>query len=244
MEGGKMRPYSYTPIKTFIIICLLASCLANELKSQNCVVQFKTYLNKSLDARFKKDRIAMLDSGDVVKILKLYKEDYKVSFGEKKGYVPVSSLICEHFPSDHKTYILTNKSKIEVRILELREESILIQNNIQSGVSVEKDWPITNIEFIKIKKKSTGKGVLIGAASGFAIGLIAGLSSGGSGGYNIQLSGSEAMVVGLFSAVPGALIGGIIGSFGRVIIPINKSQKTYESKKSEIEKHLYQNFKR
>jgi len=100
-----------------------------------------------------------------------------------------------------------------------------------------------NIQTIKFRKKgNVGRNILYGALTGFAIGGGIGLSAGDDdcidnpGSFDIfcRTAEEKAIGTGILLAIPGALIGGIIGSM-KIKIPINGNHKTFRRKKGELQ---------
>jgi len=92
---------------------------------------------------------------------------------------------------------------IEGELLSVRENSLLLMTP-GSGTGVTID--INEIEKIKIKRKNkSGKGALIGAGACLLIGAVVGANSD----FGSETAGGN---LGVIAAVPGALIGGIIGA--------------------------------
>ena len=79
-----------------------------------------------------------------------------------------------------------------------------------------------DIKEIKFRKKGkVGKGFLYGALTGFAVGAIAGFADGDDrGDFEFFTAEEKAILGGIVLAIPGALIGGVIGA-AKIKIPIN-----------------------
>jgi len=92
---------------------------------------------------------------------------------------------------------------IEGELLSVKENSLLVMTSgSETGVTID----INEIEKIKIKRKNkSGKGALLGAGACFLIGSVAGAN-------NSVLRDNVGGNLGLIAAVPGALIGGIVGA--------------------------------
>ncbi len=83
--------------------------------------------------------------------------------------------------------------------------------------------PLANIEKMKARRKGRiGRGVFIGALTGFAIGGLIGLIDGDDppDTFMAYTAGDKAIVLGLPLAVVGAGVGGLLGSI-KVTIPLN-----------------------
>jgi len=113
---------------------------------------------------------------------------------------------------------------IEGELLSVKENSLLVlTSGSETGVTID----INEIEKIKIKRKNkSGKGALLGAGACLLIGSVVGAN-------NSVLRDYVGGKLGVIAAVPGALIGGIIGTM------IPGSYKTIQVKgksPSEIKK--------
>ena len=97
----------------------------------------------------------------------------------------------------------------ELITVKIPQKSLLLLDTEGKDVSID----ITDIKIIKIVKKSK---VLLGAGLGFLIGAgagaLIGLAIWGGGSSDIFTDFEGAMVCGVKSALPGALIGGIWGA--------------------------------
>ena len=109
------------------------------------------------------------------------------------------------------------------------EDSLIVISNFYNY----KKQRIYNYDIKEIKfrnKGNIGKGFAIGALSGFAVGAIAGLAAGDdSEGWIRFTAGQKALVSGVALALPGALIGGMIGA-AKIKIPINGNKMTQKQK--------------
>ena len=105
---------------------------------------------------------------------------------------------------------------------------------------------ITNIETIRIRRKnSIGKGVLIGAVTGFAVGGLIGLISGNDPPCDSQsficlryTAGEKALLAGIPLSAGGAGIGALIGSI-KVQIPINGNINNYTKNKNKLTEYSF-----
>lgn len=91
------------------------------------------------------------------------------------------------------------------------------------------------------KEGNVGKGFLYGALAGCAIGVIVGINMDE---YPLDVYGppsnssERGLATGIAFAIPGALIGGLIGT-AKVNIPIFGSQKNYNEQRAKLEKYKY-----
>lgn len=94
---------------------------------------------------------------------------------------------------------------------------------------------VSSIDKIKFRQKGgVGRGILIGAGTGFLVGGFLGLT--GITDYGIFISlppWQNAIIGGTLFSFPGLVIGGICGSF-RLKIAINRNQRQYEKYKKVI----------
>lgn len=121
----------------------------------------------------------------------------------------------------------------------LNDSSLLVSDYIIFSEYIIDDSPtieleIINIELIETRKRNrVGKGVILGAASGFAVGGLIGLARGDDADYS---AGHNAIRGGVSLAIPGALIGLLVGS-AKVIIPIEGSLFNYNKQKKKLQKY-------
>ena len=111
-------------------------------------------------------------------------------------------------------------------------------NSFLDTARINKTISISNIDKLKIRKKgSVGKGMLIGAATGFAVGGLLGFMGIPDYGVLDELPpGENALAGGFVFSIPGIVIGGVLGSL-RVKIPINKNQDLYQRQKPVIARY-------
>ena len=161
------------------------------------------------------------------------------------------------------SYILKNKAKIEIYktwvtlinspsaeegvLYEIKDSSILVSSSVVLEDYYTRKFETINlhidkIEMIKTRKKGTiGKGVWIGALSGFAVGAIIGVVA-NNGQVSVVgtpvSSGVSAFAVGIPSAAVGAGVGALVGSF-KVRIPINGDMNNYMMQKKKLKKYSF-----
>lgn len=113
-------------------------------------------------------------------------------------------------------------------------------NDSSISIMEKKDFKNKTIMIKDIKKlhfrksNSESKGFLYGALAGFALGAIIG-TLGEDDSFPIPLL---ALAGGITLAVPGTLIGGLIGS-AKVNFPINGNQNNYNMQRAKLEKYKY-----
>ena len=124
-------------------------------------------------------------------------------------------------------------------LYELKDSTILLSNYktysefiIDNNPTIE--LGISNIDLIEVRKKNRlAKGIVLGAVSGFAVGSLIGLARGD----DAESSGGEKAVKGGLSlAIPGALVGMLIGSV-KISFPIEGSLLNFKSHKKELLKY-------
>lgn len=97
---------------------------------------------------------------------------------------------------------------------------------------------VEDIKYLEFRKKgSLGAGVIIGGFIGLGIGRIIGYASGDDDNHGFTKR-DKAFILGWLCILPGAVIGGIIGSV-KVTIPIYGSQNNYKNQKARMEKYKY-----
>ncbi|MEM1321753.1 MAG: hypothetical protein AAGG75_15955 [Bacteroidota bacterium] len=144
---------------------------------------------------------------------------------KKKGWmhdVRDSSILFvkKHSVTYHAQRYIENRSFIRLRDNELTE-------------ALAKD-----IDHIKLKRKhAIYRGALIGAGIGLGLGIMTGLIDGDDKeGWFALTKEQKAVGFGIAFAVPGAVIGGVIGAF-RIRIPLG-SQTAYRKGKRRITRHM------
>ena len=141
----------------------------------------------------------------------------------------------------YKTWITLTEEPFEVNgiLYELRDSTLLMSNYKTYAEFIVDESPtielnIGNIELIETRKRSRlGTGILIGTASGFALGGLIGLARGDD---SDSSAGEKAIKGGISLAIPGALIGMLVGSI-KVSFPIDGSLANYKNKKKELRKY-------
>jgi len=151
----------------------------------------------------------------------------------------------------YRTWVSLNSEPFKIKgvLYEVKYSSILVSSSIViQDYSTDRfemvELHINNIETIKTRRNNNiGRGVLIGAITGFAVGGLIGLLSGDDppcppGSYFcIRFTAEEkALGAGVSLAVSGAGIGALIGSI-KVKIPINGSSNSYNRNKNKLRKY-------
>ncbi len=145
----------------------------------------------------------------------------------------------------YNTWIrFTNDSlKLKGILYELQDSSIVISNSLVVKNYPDGDYELTRIyiqEIAKIKtrrEKNTGRGILIGAVSGFAIGGIIGFMEGDDPpGWFAWTAGEKATIYGTLLGGCGAITGGAIGTI-RIKFTINGNVQSYKNQKKKMQKY-------
>ena len=130
--------------------------------------------------------------------------------------------------------------RVEDASLALLPRAILMQ-----GYDSDQEFTMikaTQIDMVKIRRKgSIGKGVAIGALSGFAAGVILGLIEGDdqpSGSWDVinYTAEAKAIMYGTTFLIPGAIIGAVVGSI-KIKIPIKGNTDTFNKNKQRLKKY-------
>ena len=124
-------------------------------------------------------------------------------------------------------------------LYELKDSSLLVSNYktysdfiIDNNPTLE--LKISNIELIETRKRNrVGKGIIIGAVSGFAVGGLIGLARGDDAENS---AGQKAVIGGVSLAIPGALVGMLVGAV-KVVIPIEGSLIKYKDQRQKLQKY-------
>ncbi len=150
-----------------------------------------------------------------------------------------------------KTWVSLNSEPFKIKgfLFEIKDSSIFVSNSVvMQDYNKDKfetvELNINKIEIIKTRRKnSIGKGVLIGAISGFAIGSLIGLMSGDdppcSSGEWFCLrfnSRQKAMMNGIGLSVIGVGIGALMGTI-KIKIPIDGNIDKYNQNKDKLRKY-------
>lgn len=151
----------------------------------------------------------------------------------------------------YKTWISLNNSphKIKGALYEIKDSSILVSNHRNPYATSRFEtvnFPVNNIETIKIRKKNNvGSGVLAGAIGGLVVGgLIAGLLNDKDNppcvgiGCDLasRLPASEGFTAVFLGVACGAGLGYALGSI-KVKIPINGNIKNYNKHKDKLREY-------
>lgn len=124
-------------------------------------------------------------------------------------------------------------------LYELKDSSVLVSNYktfadfiVDNNPTIELN--INNIELIETRKRNrVGMGIVIGAASGFVVGGLIGLTRGAD---VEQTAGQKAVIGGLSLAAAGGLVGLLVGSV-KVVIPIEGNFIKYKDQRQKLQKY-------
>lgn len=147
----------------------------------------------------------------------------------------------------YKIWLTFNNEPIKLKgigiLYQSKESSILITPFINKRQLISDEYlvefPIKNIETIKLRKnKKIGKGILIGAITGLAVGGLIGLISGDDppDDWFGLTAGEKAIFAGVPLAASGAGIGAILGSI-KMKIPINGSSDKYQKNIAKLREY-------
>lgn len=141
----------------------------------------------------------------------------------------------------YKTWITINpdQSKLKGFLYDKNDSSVIIRGGFKNFKEINpaeftyddlknlpleySSIPFSNIDVMKARRKGrVGRGVLIGALTGLAIGGLIGVISGDDppDTYMALTAGEKALILGMPLAAIGAGVGGLLGSF-KVTIPLN-----------------------
>jgi len=152
----------------------------------------------------------------------------------------------------YRTWVSLNSEPFKSKgvLYEMKDSSILITSpsvirDPSIGRSEVVQLYIDDIETIRTRKNNrVGKGILIGAVTGFAVGAMIGLISGDdppcSGSFFCFhfTAGDKAILAGVPLSVAGAGIGALVGSI-KVQIPINGSINNYNKNKDKLKEYTF-----
>lgn len=139
---------------------------------------------------------------------------------------------------DHIAWVYTTEGKIKGPIVGIEDNYLEIRNLAFGKYDQVARIESINIEKIKIYRKGkVGRGLILGGASGAFFGVVLGLVSGDDqGGFIIFKAEEKALIFGAFFAIPGTIIGGILGT-KKIKIPIKNKHQNYVQKKELISKY-------
>lgn len=143
--------------------------------------------------------------------------------------------------SKYKVWITLADKPYEVNgtLYELRDSTLLVSHYKTFSEFIVDDSPtielhINNIDLIETRKRNRiGMGILIGAVSGFTVGGIIGLTRAAD---DEQTTGQKALIGGASLAIPGALVGLLVGSV-KVVIPIEGNFIKYKDQRLKLQKY-------
>ncbi len=149
----------------------------------------------------------------------------------------------------YRTWVTLNSEPFKVKgfLYEINDSSISVM-----GFGMIKEYStvrfqvvnlhINDIEKIKTRRNnSIGRGILIGAATGFVVGGFIGLVDGDdpSGTFMAMTAGEKAIMAGGILSIGGGVIGGLIGLL-KVSIPIDGSVNKFNRNKNKLENCSFQ----
>jgi hypothetical protein len=148
--------------------------------------------------------------------------------------------IAQSDAAHHKFYYAiinyTNGARVKSILYDVSDSALLIQG--KPGTLIYQ-LSYYDIDKIKIRKKgSAGTGILVGTGSGILVGSIIGLASykqpepASNGWGSITYDpgpGGSAIAGGIFGAIGGLIIGGVIGSLPATTIKINHSYQNFSN---------------
>jgi hypothetical protein len=141
----------------------------------------------------------------------------------------------------YKVWVTLPDKPYEVNgtLYELRDSTLLVSHYKTFSEFIVDDSPtielhINNIDLIETRKRNRiGMGILIGAVSGFTVGGLIGLTRAADA---EQTTGQKALIGGASLAIPGALVGLLVGSV-KVVIPIEGSILKYKDQRLKLQKY-------
>lgn len=144
----------------------------------------------------------------------------------------------------YKTWVSLNNEPFKIKgvLYELKDSSISISSSVVIEDYIENNFETMNLHIYNIKsiqtrrKNSIGRGIWIGAVSGFATGGLLTLLYGVGDFWDFH---DGTLMAGVPLAVIGAGIGALVGSI-KIEIPINGSMDRYNLKKKKLKKYSLQ----
>lgn len=141
----------------------------------------------------------------------------------------------------YKVWVTLTDEPFEVNgiLYELKDSTLLLSNYKTYDKFIVDNNPtielhIDKIDLIEARKRNRlSKSIIIGTASGFAIGGLIGLAKGDDADNS---AGEKAIKGGVSLAIPGALIGLLVGSV-KVSFPIEGSLTNYKSHNKKLQKY-------
>ena len=146
----------------------------------------------------------------------------------------------------YKTWVTLNSEPFKVKgfLYEVNDSSIsVVDFGMMKEYSTDRfqvaNLHINDIEKIKTRRNnSIGRGILIGAATGFVVGGLIGLFDGDdpAGTLMAWTAGEKAIMAGGTLSIGGAVIGGLIGLL-KVRIPIDGSMNKFNRNRNKLNKY-------
>jgi hypothetical protein len=133
--------------------------------------------------------------------------------------------------------LLNEPFYVQGTLYQLKDSSLFVSDYVMPIEYAEYDNPIrevmvSNIDIIELRKKNrVGKITILGAVGGFAIGSIFGLAKGSDANYS---AGQKALLGGISLAIPGALVGMLVGSV-KIVIPVEGKLFNYKIHKQQLQ---------
>lgn len=137
--------------------------------------------------------------------------------------------------------VIGNHSEEKGYLLALEDSSIIFQKNNMLGKElIIEEYPLHQIAKISFRSKNAElNGLLMGGLIGFGIGGILGINGGRSyNGIFFVSPRAKGALWGTILAMPGMLVGGIVGSEKKKFT-LRGKQGLYESYKASWEKYIY-----
>ncbi len=128
-------------------------------------------------------------------------------------------------------------SKFRGRLVELGKDFIRVSKERKLELPAERaairDIPIGEIATLRFRR-SPWRGVGIGAAAGAALGVTSGFISGDdpSGWFALQAE-EKALILGITLAIPGAVVGGLVG-LAQKVFAIDGEQAKFEAQRERL----------
>ena len=139
---------------------------------------------------------------------------------------------------DYIAKVYTSEGKTVGPIVGIQDNYLEIRNLAFGKYDEVAQIESIDIEKIKIYRKGrVGRSLIYGGLSGVLFGAALGIASGDDPDDFISFKAEEkAVVMGIFFAIPGTIIGGIIGT-KKIVIPIKNKHQNYAQQRELISKY-------
>ncbi len=160
-----------------------------------------------------------------------------ISFSNTPGFAQESKT--EIKPKEYITWVYSGKEKTKGFLLDTQDSYLTISDLAYGKNNQIIRFESADLDRLKFRRKGNiGRGLIYGGVGGALIGIVIGVASGDDNPNDfISFSAQDkAVILGAFFAIPGTIIGGIIGS-KKIKIPIRNKEQNYARQRALIKKY-------